>query len=781
MRSTIPSNRSSDASKLPETSASTRLPAKIERESLNLKAGALQSLSVDVSQRAVVVAYSSSLKLIGINRDEGEQRSRLLDADSIDVKAASNSQGGFTLSDVAWNQLSINKIAASATSGDIFIVDIERNKAKADSIKLLNQWFTGSSSSNHPEASAASPSLANRNPLKLRFNRKSPFFTYNSEDLGAVNKISWSPFHSEIIAGACQNGSVKIYDCRTKSSTNDIDRCVSVFNPQANAARDVQFNPLHDHSIAAIFDNGCWCLWDIRSPSKALHKVPGHTSSGYTLAWHPSQEGLLATGSRDKSIKVWKLISYNGMSESFGGDYDEHRLHESMNDIVRPVYAIQTSSAVNYLSWKPGRRHGDHQLASASAERGDISIWSAPLLMVPECILRGRIDACTGFAWINSSDRAIVGGEGDDYDSMLSIGKDGKLVWQHLSSGFYPRQHISSHVTAISSLGHVAIQRGKISENYSIATATASAVARTANSAIAAENGVVSLGLADLSLPNLRAASLIRSSRPERAEGNVFDPAMLLLLAQSYYTGWEGIGAIAACTHNQSVAQAAGLRCRAAVWASALAIIPHKQKLSSDALIPFAIDLLGDLLLDLLEAGDCLHFVFLSEALRQSGLLAEITRDKISELRQRETYVSLIDMLMRQRLFSVATSLIKVSEDPHIKAMGSAAVTIHTNCSRCSKEVPDSAGKPWCERCKSCLTLCAVCQRPCQRLYLMCPVCAHGGHKECLDAWFGRFSACPTGCEHYCREPVNILGNSSIHNHLQAVQVCSPSAGRAKR
>jgi hypothetical protein len=164
--------------------------------------------------------------------------------------------------------------------------------------------------------------------------------------------------------------------------------------------------------------------------------------------------------------------------------------------------------------------------------------------------------------------------------------------------------------------------------------------------------GHVFVGLADIL--GLEMAADIRSTRG--AEAGVFDPALVKLLAKSYSLGEPEGSSLAsaaagsaaslsdvakACKRNLDAATAAGLKCRAAVWSTVLTLLPLPQftcKAVSDSFpsssssssldhlqVPFASELLGSLLLELLEGGDCQHFTVLCELLRRAGLLEAAT------------------------------------------------------------------------------------------------------------------------------------------------------------
>lgn len=533
-------------------------------------------------------------------------------------------------------------------------------------------------------------------------------------------------------------------------------------------------------SVGTIFDNGCWCVWDNRNLSKPTQTVTGHSTHGYAIAWSLTRSNILATGSHDKTIKVWNI---HRDSSSDSGN--------SAGNIVKPEVVIHTSSTTNRLAWRPGHGHENH-LASSSTERGEISIWNIKNPTVPYCKLQGRSESSIDFEWVdfNSNlDRSDIDSEvtskesvlsRSGYDEVISVSKDGFISLGKLSKGFFPRQHIAPHVTAISTVGHVVSQRSKPPQAAATISASASDVSMPSSSRRYRNHllgsGILHVGVANVSLSSLEVANTMRSLIPDRAEGNIFDPAMLDLLARHYKTGWEGLGPMDACKHNKDVALKAGLRCRAAVWETALIFLssgPANQTNPSTSIsygsildsfaVPFALDLLEELLNELLEGGDCLHFVYLSEILYQTGL-AEKAMRRIAESRYRETYLALIDMLMKHKLFLIASAIIKgrlyvyitviclsgnlrpsvaVSRDENISKMFSPGVSIKTSCSSCSKEIIDNPIRsPWCSRCKQCLSLCCICQQPVRGMYLMCPVCSHGKSKRAVIVSLQAFLSC---------------------------------------
>jgi hypothetical protein len=274
--------------------------------------------------------------------------------------------------------------------------------------------------------------------------------------------------------------------------------------------------------------------------------------------------------------------------------------------------------------------------------------------------------------------------------------------------------------------------------------------------------------------------------------------------------------AITACQHNFNISQIAGLACRASVWASLEALIPlpikpimDESKVMKDQLdqschgcdsahpsslnsavnsfsssfstsntysssassvlsplslednnseeLPFTYDILSGLVLELLEGGDSQHFVVVCEILRCAGILATVfQKANISELRVRSIYISYIELLMKLKLFTVAISIIKSSNDEQIASLSKQNIEIKIKCSVCRKDlkrrssISVKSSTVYCENCRRCVSNCSYCMKPVVGLLQWCPICSHGGHINCLKKWFQEFTCCPTGCGHQC-------------------------------
>lgn len=171
--------------------------------------------------------------------------------------------------------------------------------------------------------------------------------------------------------------------------------------------------------------------------------------------------------------------------------------------------------------------------------------------------------------------------------------------------------------------------------------------------------------------------------------------------------------------------------------------------------LPFSCDLIGSVLIDLLEVGDCQHFVILCEILlhaSQSFLNRCLEKGNITKNRRIEAYYSYIELLHRFKQFTYANEIIIQTDIANIPALSQSGVLIHLSCSICNKELPENTNSPWCQKCKRFVGSCAICHEPVRGLYRWCAVCGHGGHMNCTSKWFcdNKKIKCPTGCGHEC-------------------------------
>ncbi|RLO11947.1 hypothetical protein DYB28_007245 [Aphanomyces astaci] len=114
----------------------------------------------------------------------------------------------------------------------------------------------------------------------------------------AVNRICWHPTDPNSLLSASQDGLIKLWDQRHKGV------CTAVFQQQkSESVRDVKFNLFEDTRFAAAFENGSVEIWDVRNNKQPETKFTAHQGHILSIDWHPSKARVIATGSRDRSVK----------------------------------------------------------------------------------------------------------------------------------------------------------------------------------------------------------------------------------------------------------------------------------------------------------------------------------------------------------------------------------------------------------------------------------------------------------------------------------------------
>ncbi|PQE28550.1 WD domain-containing protein [Rutstroemia sp. NJR-2017a WRK4] len=208
---------------------------------------------------------------------------------------------------------------------------------------------------------------------------------------GEVNKARYQPQNPNIIATMCVDGKVLIFD-RTKHSSLP----KGVVSPQI--------------------------------------ELLGHKKEGFGLSWNPHAAGHLATGSEDKTVRLWDLNTLQGNSHqiktskvythhtSIVNDVQYHPLHKSLigtvsDDLTLQILDIRQpetdrsaskgkghTDAINALAFNHA---SEFVLATASADK-TIGLWDLRNLKETLHSLEGHNDAVTSLSW-HPTEEAILG------------------------------------------------------------------------------------------------------------------------------------------------------------------------------------------------------------------------------------------------------------------------------------------------------------------------------------------------------------------------------------
>ncbi|KAI8924313.1 hypothetical protein BC831DRAFT_505563, partial [Entophlyctis helioformis] len=179
-------------------------------------------------------------------------------------------------------------------------------------------------------------------------------------------------YSSNDVRWAGSYGSVKLWDLRAKGAS------ALTFEGRAESVRDVQFNPISVDEFAAAFESGSIQKWDIRNPSQFERKWSAHNSLLLSIDWHANGR-LLASGGRDRAIKVW----------------------DTKSESRKPLHTVQTIAPVSRLGWRPGF---DLQIASCAMSTDfRVHIWDVSRPFVPQFSLEEHTNIATGLEYVRTT------------------------------------------------------------------------------------------------------------------------------------------------------------------------------------------------------------------------------------------------------------------------------------------------------------------------------------------------------------------------------------------
>ncbi|CAM9369862.1 unnamed protein product [Chrysoparadoxa australica] len=273
----------------------------------------------------------------------------------------------------------------------------------------------------------------------------------------AVNCVCWHPSEANLLLSGSMDNTIKLWDRRGRSYS-----CQTTFKPRRTAVRDVQFNPFNSHRFAVGFESGQLHVWDRRKPNQPEVKVEAHTQPVYAVDWHPSQEWHLATGSRDRTVRVWDLSNaqtsepqVTGVGSSAAGTVGIGTTR------AQSVHTLHCSGPVGRCKWRPGH---PQQLCTCSntdsmASDTNVYIYDVTQPFVPLAVLEGASDVCTGIEWCDTPVGSDINEERRwDIEAIPGVGK----VASGSSDGDAPRPRQNflgawQHVLACSKDGVVRV------------------------------------------------------------------------------------------------------------------------------------------------------------------------------------------------------------------------------------------------------------------------------------------------------------------------------------
>lgn len=130
---------------------------------------------------------------------------------------------------------------------------------------------------------------------------------------GTVEELQWSPSERHVFASASNDGTVRIWDARSKSRTSMISTKIS-----STDVNVLSWSKLTSHLLASGADDGQWAVWDLRhwkpNADGGTAKKPTsvasfnfHKEQITCVEWHPTDDSHVLVAAGDNTLTLWDL------------------------------------------------------------------------------------------------------------------------------------------------------------------------------------------------------------------------------------------------------------------------------------------------------------------------------------------------------------------------------------------------------------------------------------------------------------------------------------------
>lgn len=168
---------------------------------------------------------------------------------------------------------------------------------------------------------------------------------------GSVEDVQWSPNEKNVFASASSDGTVRIWDVRSKSRKPAIS--VQVSETDVNV---ISWSQKTVHLLATGADDGHWAVWDLRQwkPSTPTNSDPTpksvasftfHKEQITSVEWHPTDDSIVAVAAGDNTLTLWDL--------AVELDDEESKFTAGVQDVPPQLLFVHYLETVKECHWHP--------------------------------------------------------------------------------------------------------------------------------------------------------------------------------------------------------------------------------------------------------------------------------------------------------------------------------------------------------------------------------------------------------------------------------------------
>lgn len=164
----------------------------------------------------------------------------------------------------------------------------------------------------------------------------------------SIEELQWSPNERNVFASGSSDGTVKIWDARSKSRKPAVS--VKVSESDVNV---LSWSHQTEHLLASGHEDGSWSVWDLRqwkSPESAKTAKPvanfsfnlGQITS---VEWHPTDDSIVSVCAGDGTVTQWDL--------AVELDDEESKFTADAKDVPPQLLFVHHMEQVKEAHWHP--------------------------------------------------------------------------------------------------------------------------------------------------------------------------------------------------------------------------------------------------------------------------------------------------------------------------------------------------------------------------------------------------------------------------------------------
>ena len=167
----------------------------------------------------------------------------------------------------------------------------------------------------------------------------------------SVEELQWSPNEKNVFASASSDGTVKIWDTRSKSRKPAVS--VQVSTTDVNV---LSWSHQTTHLLASGADDGQWAVWDLRQwkPTTNVNSNDKptpvasfnfHKEQITCVEWHPTDDSIVLVAAGDNTLTLWDL--------AVELDDEESRDTAGVKDVPPQLLFVHYMEQVKEAHWHP--------------------------------------------------------------------------------------------------------------------------------------------------------------------------------------------------------------------------------------------------------------------------------------------------------------------------------------------------------------------------------------------------------------------------------------------